>query len=97
MPVKKAKVQDVIKELGLPEDTKFLGYVIHLPNEDEFVGILDVKKDMTKRAFCKTPHHAKVYKDYKKAERALKHVNQLTQVNLLFDSRDQYFVSPVVP
>lgn len=95
MSIKKTSTTEIIKELGLPEGSKCLGYVVHLPNEDEFLAYCKETHEMTQRAFSKTPNGAKVYKVYKKALRDAKGCNQKAETYLLFDIGSQLIVAPV--
>lgn len=95
MTVEKRPVEEVIKELGLPPESKFLGYVIHLPNEDEFLGFIDETSAAIKRGFVKTPHTAKIYHSYKKALRDAEKCKQEAEPNLLFDIGAQLAAVPV--
>lgn len=92
MDLKKTTAEDIIKEHGLPEDAKCLGYVVHLPVEDEFLGKVINTPEMTQRFFTKTPDMAKVYSNHKKAIRDAKKCKQDAIVCLLFDVDDQYAV-----
>lgn len=95
MAVKETKIADVIKALGLPAESKFLGYVVHLPNEDEFLAYSKESAGIVQRAFAKTPHGAKIYSSYKKALRDSKGCSQVADPHLLFDVGNQYYVAPV--
>lgn len=92
--MKETPVLEVIKSLGLPENTKYLGYVVHLPGEDEFLAYAEVKKGLEKRVFSQTPDTAKVYKSYKKALQDAKSCEQLAEPWILFDIGDQYHIAP---
>lgn len=92
---KETPIATVIEELGLPEGTQYLGYVVHLPNEDEFLAYSKASAGMVQRAFAKSPAGAKVYKSYKKAVRDAKGCKQHAEPYLLFDLGDQYVVHPV--
>ncbi|BES73844.1 hypothetical protein RE428_48620 (plasmid) [Marinobacter nanhaiticus D15-8W] len=95
MTVEKRPVEEVIKELGLPPESKFLGYVIHLPNEDEFLGFIKETSAAVKRGFVKTPQAAKVYHSYKRALRDAGKCKQKAEPNLLFDIGTQFAAVPV--
>lgn len=95
MGAKETPIATVIEELGLPEGTQYLGYVVHLPNEDEFLAYSKASAGMVQRAFAKSPAGAKVYKSYKKAVRDAKGCKQHAEPYLLFDLGDEYIVHPV--
>lgn len=87
--------QEVIEELGLPTGSEFLGYVIYLPIEDEFLAFLKETSAVVKRGFVKTPEAAKRYHSYKRALRDAGKCKQKAEPNLLFDIGTQYAAVPV--
>jgi hypothetical protein len=93
--IKKTKITDVLQELGLPESSVFCGYVVHLPEEDEFLAVVRESAAMIHRGFSKTPETAKIYQDYKKALKEAKHCKQETIVCLLFDVENQFIIAPI--
>ena len=95
MTVRERSVEEVIEELGLPPETKYLGYVVYLPNEDEFLGFIKETSRAIKRGFVKTPSGAKVYQSYKKALRDAGRCKQKAEPNLLFDIGDHLAAVPV--
>ena len=95
MAVHERPVSEVIQKLGLPADSKFLGYVIHLPNEDEFLGSIKETSRVIKRAFVDNPRSAKVYQSYKRALRDAAKCRQKAEPNLLFDIGEQLAAVPV--
>lgn len=95
MTVRERSVEEVIEELGLPPETKYLGYVVYLPNEDEFLGFIKETSRAIKRGFAKTPSGAKVYQSYKKALRDAGRCKQKAEPNLLFDIGDHLAAVPV--
>lgn len=88
----KYTIAELHEKYGLPENAVFCGYVIHLPESDEFLAELIINSSFTQRLFSKTPEMAKVFQTYKKAEKAGKHCKQRCNVGLLFDIGDQYYV-----
>ena len=95
MTLSETAVSEVIRELGLPENTKYLGYVVHLPQKDEFLAYTKETRVITERVFSKTPDAAKVYTSYDIALREAKACNQHAEPWLLFDVGNQYYVAPV--
>ncbi|AVH15341.1 MULTISPECIES: hypothetical protein [Acinetobacter] len=89
-----AKVEDVRKELGLPDDAQSVGYVIHLPDPDEFVAEI-IDNDMAfSVAYAKLPKMAKIYDE---PELAIADAKKITKhkllVCVLFESSTQYFIN----
>ncbi len=92
MAIKEVPIAETIKELGLPNDSKFLGYVVHLPAEEEFLSKIIESKECIQKVFAKTPELAIVYSDHKKAIKDSKKCKQETLVCLLFDIGDQLII-----
>lgn len=91
-----AKVEDVRKELGLPDDAQSVGYVIHLPDPDEFVTEI-IDNDMAfSVAYAKLPKMAKIYDE---PELAITDAKKITKhkllVCVLFESSQQYIINDI--
>ncbi|MEJ1367061.1 MAG: hypothetical protein RPU35_02430 [Candidatus Sedimenticola sp. (ex Thyasira tokunagai)] len=80
----------VKEELGLPDNTKFVGFVVHLPDTDEFLGDITRNRGIEKRMWSKVPDLAKIYKNRKKAEREAMSTGKGAVVGILLDIGDQY-------
>jgi len=89
---KATSVEAVKEELGLPDTAEFLGYVIHLPEKDEFLG--DIKDDnfMKKWAWVKTPEFALRFDDFRTAIKERNDCKGNPIIALLFDVDDKYYV-----
>lgn len=48
----------------MAEDAEFLGYAVHLLDSDEFLASLSEESSLTRKAWAKTPEHAKTYKRF---------------------------------
>jgi hypothetical protein len=57
-------IEEVIKELGLPESAKFLGYAIHRPDTDEYVALAIENEYESRWAWSKVVKFAALYEDY---------------------------------
>lgn len=88
-------ISAVLKEIGLPPETLFIGYVVHLPNNDEFLAFHHEEEYIEHRAFCKTPDLALVYSDYHEAVKAANGCKQKTLVCILFDTGPVLYVQPI--
>lgn len=86
---------DALKKRGLPNNSKFIGYVVHLPNSDEFLALYQVTTSHIQRAFSKSPEHALKYKNLKKAIKHAQLVNQRAEVWLAFDTGKHITISPI--
>lgn len=89
----RVNVQALIEEFGLPEDAKYLGYVVHLPVEDEFLHSLQETKDAVLKKFTPTPELAKVFFSKRKASIAARRLKQQTNVCYLFDIGNQLVIA----
>lgn len=92
---KKQKLDAIKKELGLPENAEFLGYLIHLVEKDEFILSVEDTPAVIKRAVTKAPaeamrfaHFWDAYK-YAREEKGEKVVG-------LFDVAGQFLIKPVL-
>lgn len=86
-------VDDLIQELGLPLDSKYMGYVIHCPEQDDYLATLDEQRDKTFRAYVKSPEDALVLEDYAEACRIAESITKKTLIGVLFDVGRQYYVA----
>ncbi|ENU20737.1 hypothetical protein F994_00970 [Acinetobacter bohemicus ANC 3994] len=91
-----ASVEDIRKELGLPDDAQSIGYVIHLPDQDEFVADI-IDNDMAfSVAYAKLPKMAKAYD---KPKLAIADAKKITKhkllVCVLFESSKQYMINDI--
>lgn len=90
----KSSIEDVRKALDLPDDAQALGYVIHLPDPDEFVSDLVDNNEIFSVLYTKLPELAKIYDE---PHDAIDDAKKITKHNLLvcvlFESSKQYFIS----
>jgi hypothetical protein len=93
MLLDKQRVKKVREELGLTDDTKFCGFVIHIPENDEFIGKIQ-ETPLTKIiGYVPIPDDAIKYRRYDKAVKAAKKCNKYrTVIGYLFDFGNQHFV-----
>ncbi|MCH7309897.1 hypothetical protein [Acinetobacter sp. ANC 4805] len=89
-------VEHIREELGLPEDAEPIGYVIHLPDQDEFVAEI-IDTDMAfSVAYAKVPKMAKTYDE---PELAIADAKKITKhkllVCVLFESSEQYMINDI--
>lgn len=86
-------VDDLIQELGLPLDSKYLGYVIHCPEHDDYLASIDERRDNTFRAYVKSPEGALILNDYAEACRIAEDITKKTLIGILFDVGNQLYVA----
>jgi hypothetical protein len=80
------------EEYGFPENAKFCGYIVHLPESDEFLADIKITSSSSVRAFAKLPDYAKLFRHQADAEKAAKHCKQKTYVAFLIDIGKQFCV-----
>ena len=54
-------IEEAKRHLDLPDTAEFLGYVIHLYDEDEFVGKVEETEMAINRNYVKIPDLAQIY------------------------------------
>lgn len=92
----KSSIEEIIKELKLPSDTKALGYVIHLPEKDEFVANIKDTDDIFSVAYARLPEHAEVYDEPELAiEVAKKITKHKLLVCVLLEASKQYCINGI--
>ncbi|MDD5578007.1 MAG: hypothetical protein PHY16_01845 [Methylobacter sp.] len=84
-----AKLQ---KEYGFPENAKFCGYIVHLPESCQFLTDLKITSSFIYWAFAKEPDLAKRFEFLADAEKVSKRCKKKANVGLLFDSGDQFYI-----
>lgn len=88
-------LKDTIKELGLPENTSFNGYVVHLPEPDEFLATLEENNIMVRRAFARTPTLAMNFDDVEEAIKIVNGLDYHAQVCALLETDSQLIIEGV--
>lgn len=89
----KWQIADVLKELGLPPDTVFCGYVVHIPERDEFLASFRSDAVMSSRAWAKLPEHAHIFESYGSAHKWVEKDGEI--VVGLFETPSQFVVASV--
>lgn len=85
MKYQQSSVQDFIRERGLPENTIFKGYVIHLDHSDEFLSQHSNDDDLLLTSWAKSPELAFVFHSHIEAESVCNEYQKNSRVALLFD------------
>ena len=89
-------IEEAKRRLELPDTAEFLGYVIHLFDQDEFVGKVDETVLSINRIYVKFPDLAKIYVTAEDAiNEALKIDKYRLLVCMLFKVKDNYMVDGV--
>ena len=89
-------IEEAKRRLELPDTAEFLGYVIHLFDQDEFVGKVDETVLSINRIYVKFPDLAKIYET---AEDAINEASIIDKYRLLvcmlFKVNDKYMIDGV--
>lgn len=89
-------IEEAKRRLELPENAKFLGYVIHLYDEDEFVGKVEETEIAINRIYVKIPDLAQIYGTAEDAvNEALKIDKYRLLVCLLFEVNNKHMIYDV--
>ena len=89
-------IRDVIKELNLPQDTEFLGYVIRHPNSDELLAGVRATSEGVMAGWTEEIEWADRYDRYNDAETSVKKIEKEGGlISLLFDMGESYYVQPI--
>jgi hypothetical protein len=86
--------KEIKERLRLPSGSEFCGYIVHLPDSDEFLALISDRPDITTRGFVKSPGYAKIYEDYRDAIRDANKCRNRVIVCLLIDNDDNFIVAP---
>lgn len=89
-------IEEAKRRLELPDNAEFLGYVIHLYDQDEFVGKIEENDMAINRVYVKIPDLAHVFDSVEEAiEEALKIDKYRLLVCLLFEVDNQHMIHDV--
>lgn len=89
-------IDEAKRRLELPDNADFLGYVIHLYDEDEFVGKVEKTDLAINRIYVKIPDLAKIYETAEDAVNdALKIGKYRLLVCLLFEVNNQHIINDI--
>jgi len=89
-------IEEAKRRLELPDDAEFLGYVIHLYDQDEFVGKIEENDIAINRVYVKIPDLAQIFDSVEEAiDEALKIDKYRLLVCLLFEVDNQHMIHDV--
>ena len=92
-PISTSQIKD---EMNIPQDAVSLGYVIHLPESDEFLGDYRSGNIMFHTAWTSTPSLAKRFSDFHEAVvivKELERPDRDTILCLLFEDENRFYVA----
>ena len=89
-------IDEAKRRLELPDTAEFLGYVIHLYDEDEFVGKVEETELAINRIYVKIPDLAQIYETAEDAvNEALKIYKYRLLVCMLFEVDNKHMIYDV--
>lgn len=95
LELKKSKLDNIKKAIGISENAEFCGYLIHLVEKDEFVQAIEETPEVIKRAFVKTPELAMRFEHFWDANKYTKEGKGESVVGL-FDLGNQFIIHKVL-
>lgn len=92
---KKSRLDEIKKQLGIPEEAEFCGYLIRHADNDEFIQAIEDTSLIVKRAFVKAPKEAMRFERYLDANQFVRPEKGEAVVGL-FEIDGRFEVYPVV-
>lgn len=88
-----ASPETVRESMGFPASVKFAGYVVHLPDREEFLAGASERQGVVMYQYAGHPDLAKVFSDYRAAAKLAEAIQKhRTVVAYLFDDGKQWLV-----
>lgn len=89
-------VSEAIEKMGIPKDAIFSGYVVHLPERDEFLANIEENDMMVKYAYAKTPILALKFEDVQEAIKIAKEIDKhKVYVCIFFEDDTRIWVNEI--
>lgn len=88
-------IQEFIKDSDLPENSKLLGYVVNIPDSDEYLADIHFGDGVVNKTIAKIPALAKVFDDIEDALKARDEFSYPVDICLMFETDQQYLVLPI--
>lgn len=93
--MQKRQIAEIMEELGLPPESTFHGYAVHIPASDEFLIEHRDQPDSSARKWAKTPALAKCFHEFADAYQNAR-ADRGEIVVGVFETETQFFVSEVL-
>ncbi|HHH9443034.1 TPA: hypothetical protein ACP32N_005022 [Pseudomonas aeruginosa] len=94
MGLTERSLDDIRGEFGLPPGTPFLGYLVHIPDSDEFLVRCHEGMDSASRVWTRDPGVAQRFEHFSDAYQLARQGREI--VVGLFESESQFFVAEVL-
>lgn len=95
LDVKKQKIDAIKQQLGLPENAEFLGYLVQLAKNDEFILAIEETPEVVRRSATKVVGEALRFTRYWDAHKYTREEKGERVVGL-FDLDGQLLIKPVL-
>jgi hypothetical protein len=93
MSLDKQRIRNIKESLGLNDATKFCGFVIHIPEKDEFIAKIEDNGFVKVIGYSPIPDYAIKYKRFDKAIKASTKCDKYkTVIGYLFDCGELHYV-----
>ncbi|MBM3105884.1 hypothetical protein IIE18_12120 [Pseudomonas sp. V1] len=87
-------LDDIRAELGVPQDAPFLGYLVHIPDSDEFLLEYKDTPQATSRSWTKNPGAGRRFADFAEAHMIARPDREM--VVGLFETSTQFLIAEVL-
>lgn len=88
-------MEERIRKLGLPEGTVFHGYVVHLPDSEQFLAGVERVGVETRRSYAHRPDQAEIHQHAADARDRARECPGSAEVWEVFSCAGRYYVAPV--
>jgi hypothetical protein len=91
--MKVVNTKELIKDLGFPEKTEFLGYSIHLEESDEYLLDYQLSSEVNHLTWTTRPEMAKHFQSFKKVEKTRDKIKPTAIIMWIFDTGTHIFAT----
>jgi len=89
----KKKIEKIKISSGFPVNSIFMGYVLYLPDNDEYLIYYDDDEFRTNCCYAKELSMALPFKSYNRARNAAKEINHKSVISLFFKFDESCYIS----
>lgn len=93
MSLNKTVIQEIKQNIGCPDNAKFLGYVIYLPLNQEFLVSFDCNELVEKRGYSMILDLAYIFSKYYQAFNESQNIEYESKICLLFEDSTGYYLT----
>ena len=85
-------LEEIIKRHNLPDDSEFKGYVVNLPESDEFLMLSNESSSVSSRIYSRSPETAKIYENFKEAAHVANSLSKFSRVGCVIVAGKKIYV-----